>query len=80
MRTAVVHASHRDIQVKTRFAPQRNESSRMSMSLHSEKSKWYPREAMSPMSMTKQQQPGNLAFALSRRESSLQANFLTARK
>ena len=71
MRSAVVHASHRDIQVRTRFAPQRNESSRMSMSLHSEKSKWYPRESMSPAPVSNTNHPNNLAFSLSRRDSAL---------
>ena len=48
----------------------------MSITLHSEKSKWYPREAASPMSTVMRQQ-SNLNFSLSRRENSLAGNFPT---
>ena len=46
----------------------------MSMSLHSEKSRWYAREAASP----RDSKAANLAFSLSRRENSLHGTLQTA--
>ena len=64
-----------DHRVGSRFDPRRNESSRMSMSMHSEKNKWYEGIGSLTNPASPSRVPSTQNFGTAKRNNSMYGNF-----